>query len=118
MQAKIYISSTFSDLEAYREKVYRALRKVQHDVIAMEDYVAADKRPLEQCLEDVRRSDLYIGIFAWRYGFVPKTLNPGKRSITELMPTSILNSATPRTRKSVCRFANPAATGRWWAPTV
>lgn len=84
MQAKIYISSTFSDLEPYRDKVYRALRKMQHDVIAMEDYVAADKRPLEQCLEDVRRCDLYIGIFAWRYGFVPKTLNPGKRSITEL----------------------------------
>jgi len=84
MQRKIYVSSTFSDLEAHRDKVYRSLRKLQHDVIAMEDYVAADKRPLAQCLDDVRRCDLYIGIFAWRYGFVPITHNPKKRSITEL----------------------------------
>jgi hypothetical protein len=84
MQMKIYISSTFADLEQHREKVYRALRALRHDVIAMEDYVAADKRPLEQCLEDVRGADIYVGIFAWRYGYVPKTDNPEKKSITEL----------------------------------
>lgn len=84
MQYKIYISSTFSDLEAHRDRVYRSLRKLQHEVIAMEDYVAADKRPLQKCLEDVRRCDVYIGIFAWRYGFMPKKDNPKERSITEL----------------------------------
>lgn len=84
MQLKIYLSSTFVDLEEHREKIYRELRSLRHDVIAMEDYVAADKRPLEQCLQDVRDADVYIGIFAWRYGYIPIKNNPGKKSITEL----------------------------------
>ncbi|MDT5269040.1 MAG: hypothetical protein QOH49_1226 [Acidobacteriota bacterium] len=80
----IYISSTFADLERHRERVYKELRTLRHNVVAMEDYVAADKRPLEQCLEDVRAADVYIGIFAWRYGYVPADDNRKKKSITEL----------------------------------
>jgi hypothetical protein len=79
--ARIYISSTYSDLIDAREAVYRALRKMRHDVIAMEDYVSADQRPLDKCLADVAACDVYIGIFAWRYGYVP----PNQEcSITEL----------------------------------
>src|SRR5262249_41373869 len=37
--------------------------------------------PVERCLEDVRSCDLYVGIFAWRYGYVPEGYD---RSITEL----------------------------------
>ncbi len=84
MQLKLYLSSTFTDLEQHREKVYRELRALRHDVVAMEDYVAADKRPLDQCLQDVRDADVYIGIFAWRYGYVPTESNPKRKSITEL----------------------------------
>lgn len=52
-----------------------------HEDIAMEYFVAEDKRPLDKCLEAVASSDLYVGIFAWRYGYRP----PGyDRSITEL----------------------------------
>jgi hypothetical protein len=83
--ARIYISSTYGDLKAYREAVYRQLTRLAgHDVVAMEDYVAADERPLAKCLEDVGGCDIYIGIFAWRYGFVPKDDNPQHRCITEL----------------------------------
>ncbi len=82
--AKIYISSTFSDLEDCREAVYSALRALRHDVIAMEDYVASDQRPLDKCLADVVASEIYVGIFAWRYGFTPDKDNPEKKSITEL----------------------------------
>jgi hypothetical protein len=54
---------------------------MRHDVIAMEDYVSADQRPLDKCLADVAACDVYIGIFAWRYGYVP----PNQEcSITEL----------------------------------
>lgn len=84
MQLNIYLSATFVDLEQHREKVARELRSLRHDVIAMEEYVAADKRPLEQCLQDVRNADVYVGIFAWRYGYVPAQDNPEKKSITEL----------------------------------
>lgn len=82
--AKIYISSTYTDLKDYREKVYHALRQMHHDVIAMEDYVATDQRPLDKCLADVAACDLYIGIFSWRYGYIPQKDNPQQKSITEL----------------------------------
>lgn len=91
---KVFIPSTFQDLEEYREKVYRQLRKMRHDVISMEDYVAADQRPLAQCLADVAIADIYVGILAWRYGYVPLHDNPNKRSITELE----YRKAVPRRR--------------------
>jgi regulator of protease activity HflC (stomatin/prohibitin superfamily) len=78
---KIYISSTYSDLIEHRQQVYDILRKMRCDVIAMEDYVATDERPLDKCLADVASCDVYVGIFAWRYGYIP----PGQeRSVTEL----------------------------------
>ncbi|HEY1348356.1 MAG TPA: HEAT repeat domain-containing protein [Ktedonobacteraceae bacterium] len=82
--ATIYLSSTYSDLAAERTAVYKALRKLRHDVIAMEDYVAADQRPLAKCLADVGACELYVGLFAWRYGYVPVEGNPDHCSITEL----------------------------------
>ncbi len=56
------------------------------DVIAMEDYVAKDERPLQKCLDDIVSSDVYVGIFAWRYGYIPndKSENQSNLSITEL----------------------------------
>lgn len=91
--AKIYISSTYSDLKDFREEAYRALRKLQHDVIAMEDYTAADQRPLDKCLADVAACDVYVGIFAWRYGYIPPDQ---KKSITEL------EFRTARDEKKLC----------------
>ena len=82
----IYLSSTYEDLKDHRRAVYEALRKSGHDVKAMEDYVAADTRPVEQCLKDVEAADIYVGIFAFRYGYIPPPThnNPKHLSITEL----------------------------------
>ncbi len=82
--ANIYLSSTFIDLKICREAVYQSLRRMRHDVIAMEDYVATDQRPQEKCLTDVANCNLYIGIIAWRYGYIPHEGNPENKSITEL----------------------------------
>jgi len=79
--AKIYISSTFEDLKVYRKAVYEVLNQLGHKVIAMEDYVASDSRPLQTCLTDVASCDIYIGLFAWRYGYIPPNY---EKSITEL----------------------------------
>ncbi|MBN1814448.1 MAG: DUF4062 domain-containing protein, partial [Anaerolineae bacterium] len=79
--SKVYVSSTYGDLVEHRQQVYDILRKMRYDVIAMEDYVATDERPLDKCLADVASCHIYVGIFAWRYGYIP----PGQeRSITEL----------------------------------
>lgn len=78
---RVYVSATSKDLEDHRTAVGDHLRKVGFEDASMDHYVAEETRPLARCLEDVRSSALYIGLFAWRYGFIP----PGEeRSITEL----------------------------------
>ncbi len=81
---RVYLSGTYKDLTEHRRAAYQQLRTMHHDVIGMEDYVASDQRPVQKCLADVAESDVYLGIFGWRYGFVPPRDNPQRRSITEL----------------------------------
>lgn len=82
---KIYISSTYQDLGEHRAAVDRTLRRMGHDVIGMEQYVAEGNRPLDRCIADVGAADLYVVIVAWRYGYVPPDQPaPGTYSITEL----------------------------------
>jgi Domain of unknown function (DUF4062) len=79
--AAIYVSSTYIDLKDHRAAVRDTLRRLGHVDIAMEYYVPEKKRPLARCLNDVKSCDLYIGILAWRYGYVPAG---SERSITEM----------------------------------
>ncbi len=82
--AKVYLSATYSDLKPYRDAVYGILRKLRHDVISMEDYVATDTYPLRKCLKDVAACDLYVGLVGWCYGDIPEKDNPERLSFTEL----------------------------------
>jgi len=78
---QVYISSTYQDLQDYRTTAAQAVRHLQCRAVAMEDYLASDQRPLDRCLADVRSSNIYVGLFARRYGFTP----PGQyKSITQL----------------------------------
>ncbi|MFC3893292.1 DUF4062 domain-containing protein [Lentzea rhizosphaerae] len=90
--ARVYVSSTCTDLKEHREAVRSAIRRLGHEDVAMEYYVAEDKRPVDRCLEDVRSADLYIVVMAWRYGFIP----PGhETSITELEYRAALTAEVP-----------------------
>ena len=82
--AKIYVSSTFLDLKDHREQVERVIRRMGHTDVAIEYYVAEDKRPVAKCLDDVAACDVYVGIYAWRYGWIPTENNPANLSITEM----------------------------------
>lgn len=82
--AQIYLSSTYEDLKEFRKAAYEQLQQLGHNVVAMEDYVAADDRPLEKCLADVGGCDVYVGLIGFRYGYVPPGNNPESKSITEL----------------------------------
>jgi hypothetical protein len=81
---KVYVSSTFLDLQDYRRKVSDVLREMGYEDVAMEHYVARSHRPADECLRDVAACNLYIGLFAWRYGYVPPDDNPSGLSITEM----------------------------------
>lgn len=78
---RVYVSSTSVDLKEYRAAVISALRKTGTTPVCMEDYVAQDMLPVDKCLADVAGSEVYVGIFAWRYGFMPSGY---EQSITEL----------------------------------
>jgi hypothetical protein len=73
---RIFVSSTFEDLREHRAAAIRVLRQLGHEVVATEDFVAGGAVPLKRVLDDVKRCDTYVGIFAWRYGFVPKVSDP------------------------------------------
>src|SRR6266404_5586358 len=68
---RIFVSSSFDDLREHRAAAIRVLRQLGHEVLAMEDVIAASAAPLAKVLEMVDRSEAYVGIFAWRYGYVP-----------------------------------------------
>lgn len=77
---RIYVSSTSLDLQDYRPEVLAAIEALGHEPVAMEGYVADDCAPVDKCLRDVASCQMYVGIFAWRYGHIP----PGRTlSITE-----------------------------------
>jgi uncharacterized protein DUF4062 len=83
---KIYISSTKRDLVEHRAAVDRTLRRMGHDTIGMEQYIAEGGKPLDRCKQDVAAADLYVVIVAWCYGSVPVGLNEtnDQRSFVEL----------------------------------
>jgi len=68
---RIFVSSSFEDLREHRAAAIRVLRQLGHEVLAMEDMIAGAAAPLAKVLEMVDRSEAYVGIFAWRYGYVP-----------------------------------------------
>ncbi|MBM7081895.1 HEAT repeat domain-containing protein [Micromonospora humidisoli] len=89
---KVYISATQKDLLEYRVAVHAVARRLKIEDVAMEAYGADVQKPLERCLNDVRDCDLYLGLFAWRYGFRP----PGQTSsITELEYRAALTAGKP-----------------------
>ena len=93
---KVFVSSTYEDLKAYRATVRRAIQKLGHHPIMMEDFVSSSKPPKNECLEKLEESDVLLGIYAYRYGFVPRG---DEISITELEYRHALS-----TGKDVCCF--------------
>ena len=69
---KVFVSSTYEDLKGHRAAARRAIQKLGHQPIMMEDFVSSSKPPKNECLDKVEESDVLVGIYAHRYGFVPK----------------------------------------------
>nr|WP_315463576.1 DUF4062 domain-containing protein [uncultured Rhodoferax sp.] len=81
MPPSIFVSSTFSDLQRHRQLVREAIGRLEFNSKAMEFFGALSETPKEECLRLVRSANVYVGIFAMRYGFIdPET---GK-SLTQL----------------------------------
>jgi hypothetical protein len=67
----IFISSTFVDLERYREAANTAIRRLHNHAEDMIFWSADDRQPSEASLDKVVQSDLLVLLLAHRYGTIP-----------------------------------------------
>jgi hypothetical protein len=80
--ARVYVSSTITDLRAERQAVMDWLVAAQHQVV--HSYRPDSDTVRDSCLADVDTCDLYVLIAGHRYGFQPHEDNPDGLSITHL----------------------------------
>ena len=82
---KIFISSTFEDLQEYRRHTINYLKDLTSDKTgamgAMEYFAASEDTSKEVCLAELETSDLMIGIYGSRFGW--EEADTG-RSMTEI----------------------------------
>lgn len=71
MRYKVFISSTFADLQEYREALREAISKAGFEPLMMENYAASAYTPLETAEKDIRNCDIFILIVGNRYGGIP-----------------------------------------------
>jgi putative methionine-R-sulfoxide reductase with GAF domain len=68
---RTFLSSTYIDLVKHREKAVEALERLDHQVVRMEIFGARSDEPSTASLHEVHSCDLFVGVYAHRYGFVP-----------------------------------------------
>ena len=93
-ELRAMISSTALDLPAHWEQAMKACVRAEVLPISMEDLPAQDASGIRVSLEMVDKADIYIGIYAYRYGWVPDFDNPGEISVTEMEFNRAVNEKT------------------------
>ena len=69
---KVFLSSTYIDLIEHRKAVVLAIRTMGEEVDHMEIFGARDEEPTKASLDELDKCDVLVGIYAYRYGTVPK----------------------------------------------
>jgi len=77
---RIFVSSTYEDLSEYRSAVRDAILGLKQQPLMMEHFISEGDPPKKECLKRVKEADVFIGIYAYRYGSIPTGENI---SITE-----------------------------------
>ena len=89
---KVMISSTARDLPDHREEVVKACQRQAMVPVIMENLPASDADAVDESLRLVNGVGIYLGIFAHRYGYVPKGYDI---SITEMEYNRAVERGTP-----------------------
>lgn len=73
------------DLKDERVALVQAINQNRFwEAVYAESFVARSESPREVCLDEVRKSHIYIGIFKDRYGYIPENNNPQGVSVVVL----------------------------------
>ena len=83
-QLRVMISSTARDLPEHRKQIVDACLRQNMFPLRMEDLAANSDEAAEASLKMVEDAGIYIGVFANRYGYVPKANNAAQISVTEM----------------------------------
>lgn len=67
---RIFLSSTQLDLGPCRKRIIKFLDVLRSEIVAMEFFGSDENKPVDYCLEQVRKADLFIGVYAARYGSI------------------------------------------------
>ncbi|MCI0487391.1 MAG: DUF4062 domain-containing protein, partial [Blastocatellia bacterium] len=92
----VMISSTARDLPAHREEVMHACLRQGMLPKMMEHLPASDAEAISASIKLVDEADIYVGVFAHRYGYVPTENNPQQISITEMEYNRAVKQKIPR----------------------
>ena len=68
---KAFLSSTYKDFIEHRKLAIEALERLGQEVGRMEVFGARAEEPTNACLSEIEACDIFIGIYAHRYGYVP-----------------------------------------------
>src|SRR5437764_1006322 len=95
-QKKVMISSTALDLPEHRKEVLDACLRQGMFPTMMEHLPASDAEAISTSLNMVDEADIYLGVFAHRYGYVPKENNLQEISVTEMEYNRAVERKIPR----------------------
>ncbi|MEO6391834.1 MAG: DUF4062 domain-containing protein [Pyrinomonadaceae bacterium] len=82
--ADVMISSTALDLPVHRKEVMEACLRQGMFPKMMEHLPASDAEAISTSIRLVNEAEIYVGVFANRYGYIPQRQNPRQISITEM----------------------------------
>src|SRR4051794_31569288 len=68
---KCFLSSTYIDLVPHRKSAIEVLERLGYQVERMEIFGARPEEPMVACLSAVEECEIFVGIYAHRYGFIP-----------------------------------------------
>ena len=92
----VFVCSTSKDLSGYREAVRQIITRLDLYPIIMEAFNPGQRDAMQRCYDEVQRADIFVGIYAHRYGYCPTsnatytTIDgetracPGDQSITHM----------------------------------
>lgn len=92
----VMVSSTARDLPEHREHVLDACLRMGMYPSMMEHLPAIDADAIAASLRMVDEAEIYLGVFAHRYGYVPAESNPRQISITEMEYNRAVERGIPR----------------------
>ena len=88
----VFLSSTFEDMKEYRKAIIDRIIKRRMVPICMENWGANANKVTSVITDEVKKADIYLGIFGTRYGYVDENTN---MSMTEIEYREALASNKP-----------------------